>query len=232
VGAVSLGFLIIFAVTNGVAGFVTCFALIAFITGVYVAISGRQSWALIRSRRVAGVIAAAAFVLFFVGVALGPHGPGIPAAQPSPRTTHSARATMPPTPSPTPTALVLDDYTGTPAADAQNALNEQGFLVSLRDEDDAVVSDPTGWTVESQSPTAGSSEPPGTTVTLVLTKPAPTTAPAPPVAPAPNPGHHHHPIAPVAPKGATAKCRDGSYSYSKHSRDACRGHGGVATWYR
>lgn len=31
--------------------------------------------------------------------------------------------------------------------------------------------------------------------------------------------------------GATAKCRDGSYSYSLHRRGTCSGHGGVAVWY-
>lgn len=30
--------------------------------------------------------------------------------------------------------------------------------------------------------------------------------------------------------GATAQCRDGSYSYSQHRRGTCSGHGGVAMW--
>ncbi|MCW3478921.1 DUF3761 domain-containing protein [Neisseriaceae bacterium JH1-16] len=33
-----------------------------------------------------------------------------------------------------------------------------------------------------------------------------------------------------APKGATAKCRDGSYSFSQHRRGTCSRHGGVANW--
>jgi len=33
-----------------------------------------------------------------------------------------------------------------------------------------------------------------------------------------------------APKDATAKCRDGSYSFSQHRRGTCSGHGGVAAW--
>ena len=32
------------------------------------------------------------------------------------------------------------------------------------------------------------------------------------------------------PKGATAKCRDGTYSYSRHASGTCSGHGGVARW--
>jgi len=32
------------------------------------------------------------------------------------------------------------------------------------------------------------------------------------------------------PSGATAKCRDGSYSYSQHASGTCSHHGGVARW--
>ena len=41
----------------------------------------------------------------------------------------------------------------------------------------------------------------------------------------------HDPVqAPSAPTGATAKCQDGSYSFSKHHSGTCSGHGGVAEW--
>jgi hypothetical protein len=33
-----------------------------------------------------------------------------------------------------------------------------------------------------------------------------------------------------APAGATARCRDGTYSFSKHRSGTCSHHGGVATW--
>lgn len=33
------------------------------------------------------------------------------------------------------------------------------------------------------------------------------------------------------PIGATARCRDGTYSYSRHHRGTCSHHGGVAEWY-
>lgn len=33
-----------------------------------------------------------------------------------------------------------------------------------------------------------------------------------------------------APAGATAKCRDGSYSFSQHRSGTCSRHGGVAQW--
>jgi hypothetical protein len=32
------------------------------------------------------------------------------------------------------------------------------------------------------------------------------------------------------PTGATALCRDGSYSFSEHRRGTCSHHGGVAQW--
>lgn len=35
-----------------------------------------------------------------------------------------------------------------------------------------------------------------------------------------------------APKGATARCRDGTYSFSKSRRGTCSGHGGVAKWLK
>jgi hypothetical protein len=34
----------------------------------------------------------------------------------------------------------------------------------------------------------------------------------------------------AAPAGATAQCRDGSYSFSQHRSGTCSGHGGVAVW--
>jgi hypothetical protein len=36
--------------------------------------------------------------------------------------------------------------------------------------------------------------------------------------------------APSAPAGATAKCRDATYSFSLHASGTCSHHGGVAVW--
>ena len=33
-----------------------------------------------------------------------------------------------------------------------------------------------------------------------------------------------------APEGATARCRDGTYSFSRHHSGTCSRHGGVAGW--
>jgi hypothetical protein len=38
-------------------------------------------------------------------------------------------------------------------------------------------------------------------------------------------------IAPVVPAGATARCRDGTFSFNHHIPEACTGHGGVAQRY-
>lgn len=35
---------------------------------------------------------------------------------------------------------------------------------------------------------------------------------------------------PSAPRGATARCVDGTYSFSKNRRGTCSHHGGVAQW--
>lgn len=32
------------------------------------------------------------------------------------------------------------------------------------------------------------------------------------------------------PAGATARCKDGTYSFSQHRQGTCSGHGGVAQW--
>ena len=39
-------------------------------------------------------------------------------------------------------------------------------------------------------------------------------------------------IAANAPADATAKCKDGTYSHSKHHSGTCSHHGGVAEWYK
>jgi Protein of unknown function (DUF3761) len=33
------------------------------------------------------------------------------------------------------------------------------------------------------------------------------------------------------PVGASAQCRDGSYSFSRHHRGTCSHHGGVSRWF-
>lgn len=39
-----------------------------------------------------------------------------------------------------------------------------------------------------------------------------------------------HSITGKPPEGATAKCRDGTFSFSRHHSGTCSHHGGVASW--
>jgi hypothetical protein len=41
---------------------------------------------------------------------------------------------------------------------------------------------------------------------------------------------HRPEQAPAPPAGATAKCQDGTYSFSQHRSGTCSHHGGVAQW--
>jgi Protein of unknown function (DUF3761) len=45
-----------------------------------------------------------------------------------------------------------------------------------------------------------------------------------------NVSHHCVRSPSTDPAGATAKCRDGTYSYSEHASGTCSHHGGVARW--
>ena len=59
-------------------------------------------------------------------------------------------------------------------------------------------------------------------------KPAPTTEkPAPPAPAAPKTTTNA-----AAPANATAKCKDGTYSFAKQHSGACSHHGGVGEWYK
>lgn len=85
-----------------------------------------------------------------------------------------------------------------------------------------------------------------TTAPVETPEPAPVDAPAPTPAPvaAPKPktcaaGYYLNvddncissPVAaPSTPAGATAECRDGTYSFSQHRSGTCSHHGGVARW--
>lgn len=61
-------------------------------------------------------------------------------------------------------------------------------------------------------------------------EPAPVTVPMP--APAPVPRTVASNTVTPGPQNATAKCKDGTLSFSKTHRGACSHHGGVAQWYK
>ena len=75
---------------------------------------------------------------------------------------------------------------------------------------DAQVAIAGNW-IQAYKQQFGSPPPVPTTTTTTTQPPPPTTSPG---------------------NGATALCRDGTYSYSKTHSGTCSGHGGVAVWYR
>lgn len=93
----------------------------------------------------------------------------------------------------------------------------------------ATKTSPTSATPTPTTPTA-----PTTTQVVTTTTSSPAPAPLPVTAtPTTTVAVTTTTPAPAAsgpPAGATAVCRDGTYSYSQHRSGTCSSHGGVATW--
>jgi len=126
------------------------------------------------------------------------------------------------TPSPTSPTIVEADYSGRVSDQAAAELIQEGMRVTFADASGNVLPSAPGWSVIGETPPAGTALTAGSSVQLILSPPAPPPAPAPAPAPAPE--------APAS--GATAKCNDGTLSYSAHHQGTCSHHGGVAEWYR
>jgi Protein of unknown function (DUF3761) len=62
-------------------------------------------------------------------------------------------------------------------------------------------------------------------------KRTPPRRPAPAPRKVPHRAVHHAPKAPAHPAGATAECRDGTFSYAAHHQGACSHHGGVLKFF-
>jgi len=174
-----------------------------------------------------GLVIGGSAVLLIVGGAIPPHTASTESASDTHSSTTSSQThetkTASPTPTPTPTPVIaqLTDYSTSPFASAQVALQAAGITVSLQTADgQAAPADWTGWTVSRESPAAGTPLYAGSTVVLYLSPPV--VAPVPLV---------QVPAAPADHGGATALCKDGSLSYSAHRQGTCSHHGGVAVWY-
>jgi hypothetical protein len=204
--------LLIFTASSGWAGFLVGGAFVGMFTGLYAAISGRRSWALIASRKVGLMVLAASVVVLFVGAGIAPHvkTADVPSAESgsahhgaAPDTnapTPDSKSKPTPTPTPTSTPLVVDDVNSQSGATAQSTLVSEGFAVQLVDASGATVSDPTGLIVVDEVPAAGSSETPGTPIVLTLSQPVVAPAPVVPAPAAPAPA----PVAPAPPPAAPA----------------------------
>lgn len=91
------------------------------------------------------------------------------------------------------------------------------------------------WFAASSSATPPATPSPATPATAATTpaagsKPASTPAPKTPATSSAKAATTTRPA--DAPAGATAKCKDGTYSMSKTHSGACSHHGGVAEWYK
>lgn len=115
VGALALGAMALGASSGGLGGALIFLAIFAALTGLYVVITGRRSWArLPGSRKVGGVVLAASLVLFVVGaIALPPRSAESiaaeaasanekQAAEEATRASDASSQASSPTPSPTP----------------------------------------------------------------------------------------------------------------------------------
>ncbi|MGH1523053.1 PASTA domain-containing protein [Leifsonia sp. L25] len=128
--------------------------------------------------------------------------------------------------------VVTASHVGETSDQATAELTQQGLQVSFADTSGQALTSQQGWSVVGQDPPAGTSLRAGSSVKLILSPPAP---PAPP-APAPpadtGSGSSSGSEQAVPPGGPTAKCNDGTLSYSAHHQGTCSHHGGVAVWYK
>jgi hypothetical protein len=112
-----------------------------------------------------------------------------------------------------------DDGTYTRAKNQQGACSSHGGVKTWYGEPAAAAPAPAAKT--SRVPKPARTSAPTTTAEPEAAPPAPVTKT--PAKTAPPAG---------TPADATAKCKDGTYSHSKHHSGTCSHHGGVAEWYK
>lgn len=244
--------LFVFAASSGWAGLLVGGAIVGILTGLYAAISGRRSWALIASRKIGLIVLVASVVVLFVGAGIAPRVKTADASSAESGSTHQVAAshththapapksTPSPTPTPPPAPIVVGDVNSQAGAAAQSTLVSEGFAVQLVDSAGQAVTDPTGLIVVDEVPAAGSSEVPGTSVVLTLSPPVVVPAPAPappPAAPAPAPAPPAPAPAPAPAPGPLvtpgAFCPNADLGVVGHSSSGktytCGGHGADAS---
>lgn len=112
-GILALLFMISGAFSSGFGGVLLTLALFALLTGLYIVVTGRRSWAMLRGGRKAGaILLAGALVLMVVGAAITPPKPKetLDASQTAAEAQKLAATAESSTPTPTPT----QSDTGTP----------------------------------------------------------------------------------------------------------------------
>ncbi|MDJ0349532.1 DUF1524 domain-containing protein [Cryobacterium sp. PH29-G1] len=122
VGGISLLLLLIATATGGPSSLLVMAGFIAALTAGYALVTGRRSWAGIRSRKIAGVALAGAVVAMIVGTSLAPASVDTDLASTSSRPTATAVPSASATPTPTPLAFTdeapADPTSSQPAPEA------------------------------------------------------------------------------------------------------------------
>jgi hypothetical protein len=115
VAILALFFAVIGGLSSGFGGALIMLAIFALLTGLYVVVTGRRSWAMLRAGRKAGAITlAGALILMGIGGAITPAKPkdDLAASQSSAEEKNPAVANVSPTP--TPTTTPTPSETGAP----------------------------------------------------------------------------------------------------------------------
>jgi hypothetical protein len=193
-------FLIISAASGGFGGFLITLSLVALATAIYAVVTRRPTWLnLPRSRPLGAAGIGAALVVLVLGSSLyGASHPTKLDGQPK-----SAFAQTSSSPSDLSDVLV-SDVVGANALNAKSTLLNNGLHVTVKTADGSnLPSDLTGWTVDSQYPSAGSNVDPHGDVILTLARATPTPTPSATAtsssSPAPVTTTAPHLTAPVAP---------------------------------
>lgn len=198
---------------------------IALVIAVWGLIRQRLAWTrVIATRRDAVVLLLAALGVVIVGGLLSP--------SPSPSTTSTAAEASAPTPS-----VSSDPSVVPPAATASVPSPSDAAVVAAAPAQISSAPPQTGTPAVPEevaaAPVPDQSSAPAVTVPRQRTA----TAPPAPVYTAPSTADTYTNVdgqqveRPDAnTSGATAKCRDGSYSHSQHHSGTCSGHGGVSQW--
>lgn len=130
--------------------------------------------------------------------------------------------------------------TSTSSLTTPESPTSQSLSAPLNEPEVSPSSSPSPAPVPTPSPTS-------TPSALPTTKPSPTPKPSPTSKPKASPSSgslsndnyytnsqgatvHSPAYSDTVPAGATAQCRDGTYSFSQSRRGTCSHHGGVATW--